>query len=393
MNGSNKCILFVGFIYATMSSVEFLRDFVNERLSAAAEEIFGVFQKTIFEYEEEIKRQCRLLDVVWKPEINVLRIDLPQHHVCKEEEVPAEQQLCIQGRNSSPDQENPEPPQIKQEQEELCFSQEGEQLGLKQETDAFVLTPTVEESEHQLLSHNSHVAENQDQEGGEQDSNRHAEPKLHHKGKSQNKDVNNMNLSEKHRDTQQPVKCGKYFQKKSSLDRDLKTLKIKGSHSCNTCEKTFSRKSDLIIHTRIHTGERPYPCQMCGKAFRNKSHLKEHVRIHTGEKPFPCQTCGQRFCQTSALKNHMKFHTKASCILERHVGNNSCKNTIFRSNWGSHTETHTVEKLNPCSPESLQIKEGQEEQFGPKQETDAFMLATSDEESEHQLLSPNNSCS
>lgn len=48
-----------------MSSVEYLREFVIRRLTAAAEEIFGVFQKTIVEYEEEISRQRRLLDV-WK---------------------------------------------------------------------------------------------------------------------------------------------------------------------------------------------------------------------------------------------------------------------------------------------------------------------------------------
>ncbi|KAK5927086.1 hypothetical protein CgunFtcFv8_022608 [Champsocephalus gunnari] len=92
------------------------------------------------------------------------RIELPQHPVC-EEQVLSEQQLCIQERNSSLDQEDPEPPQIKEEQEELCTSPEGEQLGLEQDTDAFMLTATKEESEHQLLSHNSHVAESQDQEG------------------------------------------------------------------------------------------------------------------------------------------------------------------------------------------------------------------------------------
>lgn len=48
-----------------MSSVEYMREFVNRRLTAAAEEIFEVFQKTIVEYEEEISRQRRLLDV-WK---------------------------------------------------------------------------------------------------------------------------------------------------------------------------------------------------------------------------------------------------------------------------------------------------------------------------------------
>ncbi len=57
-----------------MSSVDCLREFVIERLTAAAEEIFGVFQKTIVDYEEEIDRQRRLLDIVWKPEIKLHRI-------------------------------------------------------------------------------------------------------------------------------------------------------------------------------------------------------------------------------------------------------------------------------------------------------------------------------
>ena len=57
-----------------MSSVGYLREFVNERLTAAAEEIFRVFEKTIAEYEEEIHRQRRLLDIVWKPEIHLHRI-------------------------------------------------------------------------------------------------------------------------------------------------------------------------------------------------------------------------------------------------------------------------------------------------------------------------------
>ncbi len=59
-----------------MSSVECLREFVNERLTAAAEEIFGVFKQAIVKYEEEIDRQRRLLDIVWKPEIRLNRIGL-----------------------------------------------------------------------------------------------------------------------------------------------------------------------------------------------------------------------------------------------------------------------------------------------------------------------------
>ena len=59
-----------------MSTVQSLRTFVNERLTAAAEEILGVFVKTVFEYEEEIDRQRRLLDVVLKPEIKLHRTGL-----------------------------------------------------------------------------------------------------------------------------------------------------------------------------------------------------------------------------------------------------------------------------------------------------------------------------
>ncbi len=40
-----------------MSSIEHLREFVNERLTAAAEEILGVFKTTIVECEAEIGRQ------------------------------------------------------------------------------------------------------------------------------------------------------------------------------------------------------------------------------------------------------------------------------------------------------------------------------------------------
>lgn len=56
-----------------MSSYQYIRHFVNERLAAAAEEIAGVFINTIVEYEEEIGRQRRLLDDVRKPRIKLHR--------------------------------------------------------------------------------------------------------------------------------------------------------------------------------------------------------------------------------------------------------------------------------------------------------------------------------
>lgn len=61
-----------------MSKIEMLRLLINQRLTAAAEEIFGVFGRTIAEYEEEISRskleidrQRRLLDLSAPPRISV----------------------------------------------------------------------------------------------------------------------------------------------------------------------------------------------------------------------------------------------------------------------------------------------------------------------------------
>lgn len=57
-----------------MSSVVHLREFVNERLTAAAEEIFGIFKRALVEYEQQIYRQSKMSDAIRNPEIRLNRI-------------------------------------------------------------------------------------------------------------------------------------------------------------------------------------------------------------------------------------------------------------------------------------------------------------------------------
>lgn len=56
---------------SAMSSVQYMRDFIRDRLTGVAEEIFSEVKKTIVRYEEEINHQLRLLDISRNPEIKL----------------------------------------------------------------------------------------------------------------------------------------------------------------------------------------------------------------------------------------------------------------------------------------------------------------------------------
>ncbi|XP_075945212.1 uncharacterized protein LOC142947482 [Anarhichas minor] len=336
-----------------MSVFPDLREFVNERLTVAADEIFEVFKNAIVEYEEEIQRQRRLLDIVWKPEVKLHRIELPQQHVFQEDEVLSDQQqLCVLVRNSSLDQEDPEPPQIKVEQEQLCTSEEGERLVLKQETDDFVI-PINEESghsddDHSLNSHSAHEAESQDpirDEHGDSGSTS-AEPKQqtqHHKGQIDSNNVCNPTKSTIHCNTRNGRKvftcdiCGKSFKYKAYMQRHRLIHSDDRPYSCEICGKRFRYRSYMQRHRMIHTDEKPYSCEICGTYFRSSSHLIVHMRTHTGERPYLCKTCGKRFSAVSTLNTHQLIHTGEKPYVCKTCG----RAFRLRDHLRGHMRTHT----------------------------------------------------
>eukprot|EP00063_Salmo_salar_P050821 XP_014025656.1 PREDICTED: uncharacterized protein LOC106584675 isoform X3 [Salmo salar] len=153
-----------------MSNIQLLRVFLNERLTYAANEIFGIVEKTIIEYQEEVVRLQRLLDIVLQPEIKLRRagVLLDRSLSVSEAEVAPEQQEW----NTSLRQEDPQPTQIKEEPEEIGTSREEEQLqGLEADTIDSIFTLAYVKSDcDEYPTHPSHLYQTQNEENGERDT-------------------------------------------------------------------------------------------------------------------------------------------------------------------------------------------------------------------------------
>ncbi|XP_030002467.1 uncharacterized protein LOC115427883 [Sphaeramia orbicularis] len=102
--------------------VQMLRSLVEQRLSAAAEEIFGLVERTMVEYEEELcqtkeenQRQKQILDSVLNPQVVAHPPDV-QHLPVFKEDIPFDQEEDWTSPSVDPD---PEPSLMKEEQEEM----------------------------------------------------------------------------------------------------------------------------------------------------------------------------------------------------------------------------------------------------------------------------------
>ncbi|XP_054616403.1 zinc finger protein 12-like [Dunckerocampus dactyliophorus] len=359
-----------------MSSYQYIRHFVNERLAAAAEEIAGVFINTIVEYEEEIGRQRRLLDSIRTPRIKLQLLD-------REEQ--GQQQEVLTGL----DQE--EPPQIK---EEPCTSRDGGEVELKQERDTFPLicqgscdrdNPTLDrspgesrsraeesDSENEPRLHSSEVDGSRDDKAagcGESGWRTHEEAKLK-RNKTNSLDLQEQDISKPQEfltrcewsNVDQEDAAPPQIKEEPSTSHDGEQPEMENLMYFPVCRESSHAEDGILdnatnadnklkhssyspyAHTRIRKGEKRCVCSLCGKRFYNKTTLRLHIMSHTGEKPYACDICGNRFTVIAMLNRHMKIHTGEKPYPCGHCEKRFSDKTALRV----HMRTHTGEKPYPC---------------------------------------------
>ncbi|XP_061568640.1 zinc finger protein 79-like isoform X1 [Cololabis saira] len=339
-----------------MSKVNHLREVIGQRLTAAALEIFSVFEKTILEYEEELDRQRRLLDLAWKPEIRLNRIDLPQEYVVDNLE-----------RSCSPDQEeqgNPQTTKLEEDSSGQEMKQEDVEVDVSLVNVADVKVENGEPvlDRGQLLLHTYPESQKEDEEGMERlcsDSSKTAglEPMRRHGDHEDTAVPSEGNFKGKSKLTRTHTGkkafscsiCRKEFSKRCILKDHMKIHSGERPYLCNTCGKSFNKSSNLKKHKMIHTSEKPYVCKTCGKSFRQRSDLQIHSRTHTGEKPYLCNICNKTFTQLPHLKRHILTHTGE----KPHVCKTCGKSYTQRFRLVVHSRTHTGEKPYLCNTSDL----------------------------------------
>uniref|UniRef100_A0A8C6UK56 C2H2-type domain-containing protein n=1 Tax=Neogobius melanostomus TaxID=47308 RepID=A0A8C6UK56_9GOBI len=304
-----------------MSKAQALRALVTERLTAAAEEIFTLFERTFAEYEEELCRSREEHPPWGRPEEHQWEHPSREEHLTWNHPRREEHQW-------DPPRREEHPPWTESTD---TWTQHGAGVPLqcvKEEPEEQFRAVCAKTEVSSLLQHNG---AGDDWEPFTWSATQAEAPSS---GGSE------LSAAPKH---QCPV-CLKAFGSKSHLHRHAIVHSGEKPFSCSLCSKRFNSKSYLIVHMRSHTGERPYSCPFCAKGFSHRSAFNFHVQTHSKERPFSCPVCAKRFTVPYYLKVHMKTHSG-----ERPHSCSVCGSSFTqKSSLNMHMRTHSADRPVRC---------------------------------------------
>ncbi|XP_061748892.1 zinc finger protein 568-like isoform X4 [Nerophis ophidion] len=168
---------------------------------------------------------------------------------------------------------------------------------------------------------------------------------LHH---SQSEENRGVELVSQHITEADGEHCEDIKSEPDSIFAPLSDMDHMMSHSSDHSDhiqKPLESKNDSKGDTRHHTNNKHLDCSECGKSFRHKSYITIHMRIHTGEKPFTCSVCKKSFSRKLDMTTHMRTHTG-----EKPFTCSVCKKSFStKLVMTTHMRTHTGEKPVTCS--------------------------------------------
>ncbi|KAK7889199.1 hypothetical protein WMY93_024759 [Mugilogobius chulae] len=232
--------------------VNIVRALVGERLTAAAEEIFALVERTIVEYEEELcrskeenQRKQQLLDALLDAQLHTTTAQDSQEDF---------------GRSLKEEKLDQEPaPELQWTQEpSQCFTPNFDYA----KTDInFENQPCLKREEQTLLFMNSETASGESVQEWEAPI---------------EEDLSEVETFYREKESD----CSETLENFIDLAQSHDT-KPKGKKQCAVCKKFFCSKNDLRRHMVVHTGEKPYSCSVCGKRFTRKSTMQNHKAAHS----------------------------------------------------------------------------------------------------------------
>ncbi|AWP17158.1 putative zinc finger protein 569-like [Scophthalmus maximus] len=229
---------------AKTAKMELLRALIAECLSAAAEQIFKIAERTMAEYEEEMScsqwvldSHRRLLDVAKSHSKDYLQMS------------------AADGR-----QQLPASISVSWEEPDNSHSESTEDCGNRN-------TPP-------------HASPASDNDHGDQEIL-----------------IKEDNDTKRECDVDTPLKvkklfkcaiCFSGFSSKKMMVRHVKkhVESNASSYQCQLCDRYFCHKSEFIVHARIHKGSQPHECQDCEESLDQRESPFIHREKHAEEKPY-----------------------------------------------------------------------------------------------------------